>query len=100
MKCAIVNVHNIHSTRAMAFIIKGLYYSNVNSEFASDMGIVRELADRMVQMYAHESDDTWLWFESYMTYGNRYLPEAMLCSWLVTGTINIKILQNCPFDFL
>jgi len=29
LQSALTNVHQIHSTRAMAFIIKGLYYRNI-----------------------------------------------------------------------
>ena len=92
----IPQLHTIHSTRAMAFSIKGLYYhtNHLNED------ILTEMADRMVQMYKHESDDEWKWFEGYITYGNSVLPEALLCAWVVTGnSVYVEIAKE-SFDFL
>ena len=92
----IPQLHSIHSTRAMAFSIKGLYYhtNHLNED------ILTEMADRMVQMYKHESDEEWKWFEGYITYGNSVLPEALLCAWVVTGNpVYVEIAKE-SFDFL
>ena len=40
------------------------------------------------------------WFESYLTYANSLLPEAMLCAWLVTGEPVYKEIARTSFDFL
>jgi hypothetical protein len=53
-----------------------------------------------VQMYRHEANPEWTWFESYLTYGNSVLPEAMLCAWLVTGEPIYKEIAQLSFDFL
>ena len=100
MQAALQHAHKIHSSRAMAFIIKGLYYSTTNHESESAILLIKELADRLVQMYRHESEDTWQWFESYLTYANSILPEAMLCAWLATGEIIYKEIAKSSFDFL
>jgi glycosyltransferase involved in cell wall biosynthesis len=93
---SILNISKIHSTRAMAFIIKGLYYRNK----VEDTSLIKQLADRLVQMYKHEGDNTWTWFESYLTYANSILPEAMLCAWLSTGIDLYKEIAKKSFDFL
>jgi glycosyltransferase involved in cell wall biosynthesis len=90
----------IHSTRAMAFIIKGLYYSNLKNKSTKHTLVIKELANRLVQMYRHEQDEYWEWFESYLTYANSILPEAMLCAWLATGDIIYKEIAKKSFDFL
>jgi glycosyltransferase involved in cell wall biosynthesis len=100
MHTALLNVNKIHSTRAMAFIIKGVYYSNTKNKSTQNVALIKELADRLVQMYKHESDKEWTWFESYLTYGNSILPEALLCAWLATGDTVYKETAKSSFDFL
>ncbi len=100
MQTALLNVNRIHSTRAMAFIIKGLYYRNKKYSSEQDISLIKHLADRLVQMYRHEADNEWRWFESYLTYANSILPEALLCAWLATGETIYKEIARLSFDFL
>ena len=100
LKKSLVSINKIHSTRAMAFIIKGLYYKSLNTKSESTVLLTTELANRLLQMYRHESDKDWLWFESYLTYANSTLPEAMLCAFIVTGDLNYKNTAQKSFDFL
>jgi glycosyltransferase involved in cell wall biosynthesis len=100
MQKALVNVHKIHSTRAMAFIIKGIYYANLEEQSPQNADTVAFLANRLLQMYRHESSAEWNWYESYLTYANSILPEAMLCAFLVTGDPVYKITAKATFDFL
>jgi hypothetical protein len=48
----------------------------------------------------HESDAEWLWYESYLTYANSIIPEALLCAWLSTGNIVYKEIAYKSFNFL
>lgn len=93
---AIPNLIEFHSTRAMAFIIKGLYYQN-NEE---NISILRVFADRLMQMYKHEKVKNWHWFETYLTYGNSLLPEAMLCAYLSTHNQEYEKIAKESFAFL
>ncbi|ETN97097.1 glycosyltransferase [Zhouia amylolytica] len=97
---AIANAIEIKSTRSMAFIIKGLYYSNSEHIDLSSVEIIRKLSDRLVQMYRHESRDGWFWFESYFSYANSVIPEALLCSWMITKDPIYKEIAKSSFDFL
>ncbi len=90
----------MHSTRAMAFTLKGLYYANFESQSPEYTALIKTFADRLVQMYRHEAEHNWQWFESYLTYGNSILPEAMLCAYLETGDIIYKQIAQDSFDFL
>lgn len=94
------SVEKMHSTRAMAFALKGLYYYNLEKKSPKNILIIQMLANRLVQMYRHESDQDWQWYESYLTYGNSILPEAMLCAWLATGDPVYKKIAKTSFDFL
>ncbi|WP_081681223.1 glycosyltransferase [Flectobacillus major] len=94
------NISKIHSTRAMAFAIKGLFYANSKNGTYQNLPFIEKLANRLVQMYRHESSSEWEWFESYLTYANSILPEAMLCAWLATGNPIYKSIAKSSFDFL
>ena len=96
----IPHVKTIHSTRAMAFAIKGLYYYYKTIQSSEILNLVKELANRLVQMYKHESNDKWRWFEGYLTYANSILPEAMLYAWQITGDPIYEEIARTSFDFL
>ena len=100
MNKAISNVLTIHSTRAMAFIIKGVYLSNLNQNSFAKISLIKHFADKLVQMYRHEADEKWEWFESYLTYANSCLPEALLCAYLASGEIVYKKIAQTSFHFL
>jgi hypothetical protein len=97
---ALFNTHKIHSSRAMAFTIKGLYYADRKNLIPQNNALIKTLADRLVQMYRHEANQEWDWFESYLTYGNSILPEALLCAWLSTDDLVYKKIAKSSFDFL
>jgi glycosyltransferase involved in cell wall biosynthesis len=94
------HIETIHSTRALAFIIKGLYYYNSVVKTSNIKVLTERLADRLVNMYLHESTKNWEWFESYLTYANSILPEAMLCAAEVTGKKHFEGIAVESFDFL
>lgn len=93
---AIPHLSKIHSTRAMAFIIKGLHYHNKNEHLV----LLQTFANRLVQMYKHEKSIYWHWYENYLTYGNSLLPEAMLCAYLSTRKEEYMIIAKESFEFL
>lgn len=96
MEEVIQHIDKMHSTRTMAFMIKGLYHQNDAAHFY----LIKLLADRLLQMYRHERNGDWYWFESYLTYGNSVLPEAMLCAYLSTQDEVYKNIAKESFDFL
>ena len=97
---ALPDALKMHSTRAMAFTIKGLCYYNDNNELSGNLLLIQTLADRLVNMYKHESCEGWEWFESYLTYGNSILPEALLSAYLATGKLIYKEAAYVSFNFL
>ncbi len=94
------HLETTHSTRSMAFAVKGLYYYNQKTRSANITTVIVKLTNRLVQMYRHESETNWLWFESYLTYANSILPEALLYAWLETGDWVYKDIAKESFDFL
>ncbi|WP_431610233.1 glycosyltransferase [Chryseobacterium sp. 'Rf worker isolate 10'] len=90
------SIAQIYSTRAMGFIIKGLHYQNSET----NIPLMKKLANRLVKMYQHEKHRDWHWFESYLTYGNSLLPEALLCAWITTKDEMYKQIAHESFQFL
>jgi glycosyltransferase involved in cell wall biosynthesis len=90
------SIKNMHSTRAMAFLIKGIYYANQ----PENEGLLTVFADRLAAMYAHESAEGWEWFEHSLTYANSLLPEAMLLAGIATGNREYQQIALQSFEFL
>lgn len=90
----------MHSTRSMAFSIKGLYYFNQEKQLPAVLRLIQLFGDRLLQMYRHESEHNWKWYEDYLTYANAILPEAMLCAWQATGNPVYKETAKASLDFL
>ena len=100
LKKSLLRFEEVHSTRAMAFAIKGIYYYHSVIKSPENVALVKILANRMVQMFRHESDENWVWFEGYLTYANSILPEAMLYAWLMTQDTTYREIAASSFTFL
>jgi len=100
LRRALAHIENTHSTRAMAFAIKGLYFYQDTLRSPQILALIKTLADRLVQMYRHESGKGWEWFESYLTYANSTLPEAMLYAFLTTREHVYKEIAISSLRFL
>lgn len=96
LELALPQLENIYSTRAMAFIIKGLHYLNANEH----QHLIALFANRLSHMYRHEKADDWHWFEDTLTYGNSIIPEAMLCAYISTNDHSYKGIAKESFTFL
>jgi glycosyltransferase involved in cell wall biosynthesis len=94
------HIETIHSTRAMAFTIKGLSFYLRTKPSPTYQLLLETLANRLVQMFRHEAESGWNWFESYLTYGNSTIPEAMLYAWQATGKYVYREVAHESFDFL
>lgn len=90
----------MRSTRAMAFTIKGMYFSYVSSLSPDYLTLLVKFANRLVQMYKHESSEKWEWFESHLSYANSILPEALLYAWMLTGESTYRDIARTSLSFL
>lgn len=99
-KKALKHLRRIKSPRAMAFVIKGLYYYGINENDQDIKKVINVFAERMLESYNKIADKNWHWFEEYLTYANALLPEAMLFAWKTTGNIKYRIIAMATFDFL
>lgn len=100
MDKALFDAASIHSTRAIAFILKGLFYYDTVLPNDKHKLLASIMGHRLERMFAHESGMGWDWFEGYLTYANGILPEGMLCAWQITGEELFKQVSKKAFDFL
>lgn len=97
---SLLHVETMNSPRAMAFTIKGLHYSQIGKKYPHRIELIKIFAGRLLEMYKRESNEKWEWFESYITYANSTLPEAMLYAWLATGENIYKDIARTTLNFL
>jgi glycosyltransferase involved in cell wall biosynthesis len=97
---ALCHIDNVYSPRAMAFAIKGIYFSQTTKKNSQHISILTTLANRLVQIYKHVATKNWDWFEGYLTYANSILPEAMVYAWFITGDSCYKNISINSFNFL
>jgi len=97
---ALLNVKKIHSTVAIAFVMKGLYYRNSKIETVEGVWLIKQFANRLVQLYREVENENWKWFQSTLSLDNSILSEALLCAWLLTGEPSYKKIAKASFDFL
>ncbi|HPD81587.1 MAG TPA: glycosyltransferase [Candidatus Pacearchaeota archaeon] len=72
------------SPRAKSFSIIGLYhyYNKYNEE--QILSKIKQLVDSLVESYKKEAREEWGWFESYLTYSNSKIPEALFLAYNLT----------------
>ena len=89
------------SPRAKALTILGLHH--YQRAFPEDRNLstrILELSDELVTQYGVEADGEWRWFESYLTYANARLPQALLAAYLSTGEPSCLKIALDSLDFL
>jgi len=100
MEITFLHVEKIDSPRAMAFAIKGFYYRQKVIKSQKNIDIIKLFANQLVALYKNEATEKWEWFESWLTYANSVLPEAMLYTWLITKEPIYKDIAKTSFNFL
>ena len=66
------------SPRSKAFTLMGLkYYQKAYPEDPNLKKNIREFAEKLLGHYKAEHSNDWRWFESYLTYANGRLPQAL-----------------------
>lgn len=75
-------IDEIFSPRALADMITGLYNYNKENYSEEIIGAIKIMADRLVDLFEHNADEEWVWFEKELTYSNSKLSEALLYSYI------------------
>jgi hypothetical protein len=67
------------SPRARAFTLLGLTeYKTVHSDDDNVQKDIKKFSEQLVNQYREEAINEWKWFESYLTYANARLPNAII----------------------
>jgi glycosyltransferase involved in cell wall biosynthesis len=93
-------IKELHSPRAIAFCLKGLYHYNEAYKDVIAESLIVLMADNLVSKYRGVSDNKWEWFEEYLTYANSVLPESLLYAYTSTGSLLYKNIALSSFNFL
>lgn len=93
-------IKGLHSPRAIAFCLKGLYHYNEAYKDTIAASLIVLMADNLVSKYRGVSDNKWEWFEEYLTYANSVLPESLLYAYATTSNILYKNIALSSFNFL
>jgi glycosyltransferase involved in cell wall biosynthesis len=93
-------IPEVNSPRSIAFIIKGLYYLYQYKPSSSYKLLVTILADKLVNLYKISSEDSWNWFEDYLTYANGVMPEALIMAFDLTNSPAFRDVALKSFNFL
>jgi uncharacterized protein YyaL (SSP411 family) len=97
---ALPSVYKSISLRAYASAIFGLYncYKVHPDDFLRENA--GKLADNMIQQYQNEAKVDWNWFETYLTYDNARLPQALFDAYMITKKPVYLNIARESFDFL
>lgn len=93
-------VMRMKSPRSIAFTIKGLCYFQNTFPTKEVTKLIIVLADRLVNCYQQNREDSWRWFEAYLTYDNSVLPESLLYTYQITKNTTYKEIAEESFQFL
>ncbi|MBV8197254.1 MAG: hypothetical protein JO263_03905 [Candidatus Eremiobacteraeota bacterium] len=64
--------------RSQAYAILGLAHAQSGLPAPGYAAALRELTEKLAEMYASVAEKKWQWFEDAMTYDNARLPEALM----------------------
>ena len=81
-------VSNFKSPRSTAYAILGLQHYQKAYPRDKNLGLnTRTLANQLCEIYQRISSPDWQWFESYLTYANARMPQALFEAYITTKDI-------------
>ena len=91
------------SPRAIALYVKALHVlisRKIGIEGVNLEQVLISQCDRLVQLYEKTYSPDWQWFESYLTYSNGVMPEALLLGYTITRNDKYLETGRKTLDFL
>lgn len=83
-KKAVLRAVKLKAPRSIAFALAGLYYYlNAYPQDAASKKLFKGLAEKLAGFYRKNSCPDWTWFESFFTYSNSILPEALFYAYII-----------------
>ncbi|MEM4625201.1 MAG: glycosyltransferase [Candidatus Pacearchaeota archaeon] len=93
-------IKNLNSPRAKAFSIIGLYYYYKKKRSNEILELITTLVRDLVSLYNSNSTEDWKWFESYLTYDNSKLSEALFLAFDLTKNEQYLKIAEESLNFL
>ncbi len=90
----------VNSPRSIAFIIKGLYYMHQYEPLFTYKSLISRLANNLVNLYKNSAEESWDWFEDYLTYANGVMPEALIMAFDLTKSTVYRDVALESLNFL
>lgn len=78
------NIEKLEHLRSKAFSVKGLYDHYKKFPVPKVLGLIKEIANHIVEKYESEKSESWNWFESKVTYSNSSICEALFLAYDLT----------------
>src|SRR4030042_3848220 len=88
------------SPRAIAFYIKALCCMLSKWKETNMIAVLRYNCEQLMTLYEKSHSPDWEWFESYLTYSNAVLPEALLLGYKITRERRYLEVSEITFNFL
>jgi len=90
----------IYSPRATAFLLLAAESLRDAGRVGQADDLAHAAADRLLGMFRGVANDTWVWFEHCMTYGNARLPQALFAAHRLFEPPEYLEAARRSFDFL
>ena len=98
---ALPHALNSSSPRTKAFAILGLnQYQTANPKDNIISQKIKELAEQLLKLYNKTATVNWPWFETYITYCNARLPQALFEAYKQTRNKNYLQVAKNSFNFI
>ena len=95
-EAAIAKISSLEYSRAKGYSILGLYYSG----HPKSKELIEKLSQELITLFEKNSEDNWVWFESFFTYDNAILPVALLFAYRILHDQKLLDCAIKTFHFL
>lgn len=99
LQSIIPEAKKLKSAYCIAFALKGLYYHYSVWETPENLATIKNLTNKLVEMYWNKSGNNWNWFEEKFTSSSSVIPGALLNTWLLTGEKVYKDIAIESFEY-
>lgn len=97
---ALQGIKKIYSTKAIAYVLKGLHYNNTKNETIEGVWLIKQMGNQLVKRFKDVESNELHWFDNIISIESSLIAEALLCAWKTTGEPVYKDVSKTAFDFL
>lgn len=97
---ALQGIKKIYSTKAIAYVLKGLHYNNTKNETIEGVWLIKQMGNQLVKRFNDVESSELHWFDNKISIESSLIAEALLCAWKTTGEPVYRQVSKTAFDFL